>query len=773
MIRNKFTWVMAIVMAVSIAAFFTSTASALCPTSCQYPALDRDHYRGYFTNANLPTTPADNTTHGAFWPVPTAPWTVSNAAQFSAFIQSSLFDTTNGSANNRAGAAAYIVDSMMQHKGPEFGGSYMNGVNTARSDFAAWSQLIQDYDDAGLVVWNDTVEECPGDVQANLDYITHDGFTFVNTFVTDCYTDPAMTFLNPTDPTQIVYQIKKSCGNPIGDNPGLPPVTPPPYGTINPPTPPNPSSTPPAPSGYNPGDVNLYSSCDRTTGTAHDPADNGYGVPITVTYSGGASGVRTGTSLTTSPYRFNIDTPPAVKNAISPVTATVTGVAADGTTFPIGVGTITFGPCLLISPDCGAMNPSPLSIDPGTPFTVTTMVNYGTPLEATTVRAQPGFRYFITITGPAGYNFSSNIASTGPGLTSTITGAVSRPATGATGTYAVGWGITTTSGLGNINCGAAIPGDPTSFPVTNKPYFKVTGGDISAGAGMNVGGLGCAAGGVAPNPEASIVSWNRGGGAGGYGGAGSQYGALALKHLLGFVSGQDSGLVPPAGLQPSRLSFGNRGAIDQVDPARELYGGQFGSTSCTADYFANANGTLMGNRTLSSILGVAAGSTYIVANGDHRTIYVNGNVRIDVNIVFTGSYPNTAAIPSFAIIVKGNMYVDPGIDKLDGFYIAQPSSGSSTNGIIYTCAPLGFGTNAVNVLTSDLQDDCDTALTVTGAFVGRQVWLLRTAGTLSGSTAAETFNYSPDVWLSTPFGNGLTPPATDDYDSITSLPPVL
>jgi hypothetical protein len=53
------------------------------------------------------------------------------------------------------------------------------------------------------------------------------------------------------------------------------------------------------------------------------------------------------------------------------------------------------------------------------------------------------------------------------------------------------------------------------------------------------------------------------------------------------------------------------------------------------------------------------------------------------------------------------------------------------------------------------------------------VWLLRTTGTVSG-TSAETFDFDPETWLT-------TPPATDSdttglgagYDAITSLPPVL
>jgi hypothetical protein len=756
MIRNKFTWTMIVVTAFSLAALFTSTASALCPSSCQYPSAGRDFYKGYFTGAGVPVTNTPGT-FGAFWQVPDAPWTVNSPASFGAFIQSSLFDTSNGSVNNRSSAAAYIVTAMMGHKGTDFT-TVLGGVNTARSEFAAWQALVVSYNNAGLVVWNDTVTECPGDVQANLDYTSHDSYYFSNTFLPGCVTDPALTFLNPTTHA-VQFRIKKSCGNPIGDNKGLPPVTDPPYGTVNPPTPGVPTATPPTPDGYNTGNTTVYSSCAFTTGTAHDPANDALAVPITVTFSGGATGTATGTSSTTSPYRYSVATPTSVKNSINPVTATVVGKANSGATYAIG--SITFGPCLLPTPSCGVMTVSPTSVDPTTPYSITTSVKYGSMLEAQTAQAQPNFRYFITVTGPSGYNQNVNVTPSGPDpATFTFTGSSSFPATGNTGTYTVGWGII--SSFGPINCGSAIPANsnPPYFTVTNKPYFKVTGGDISAGAGMSTGGLNCASGGVAPNPNASIVSWNRGL-SGSYGGAGTQYGALALKHLLGFSSGQGTSLAP------SQLSFANTGASDQVDESRELYGGQFGSTACTADYFANATNIQTGNITI--------GATNI-ANGTHQTIYVNGNVYITGNIVFTGAlagYPDTASVPSYSIIVKGNIYVAPGVTQLDGFYIAQPSSGAATNGVIYSCAPFSFGTNAVNVLTSTLQANCNTSLTVNGAFVGRQVWLLRTAGSVNSNTAAETFNYSPDVWLSTPFGNGLTPGTTDEYDSITSLPPVL
>lgn len=775
-LRNKFTWVMTIVIAFSAAAFITSTVSALCPSSCQHPASGRDYFKGYFTNRDVPINSPDPSTHGAFWRFWEAPWTVDNANEYISFIGNSLSDTSNGSVNDHTAAASYVITAQLGYQGDDFGGSVINGVNTSRARFADWERLIRDYDRAGLIVWNGTIRECPGDIQANLDYIIHDTYYFQMFFPGGCYNDPAIIFLHPVTRAPI-FQLKKSCGNPVGDSLPLPPVTPPPSGTLNPPTPPNPTTTPPTPGGYNTGDSTVNSSCQFITGTARDPAAPAYGVVVRVTFSDstGVLGTVNTTASTTSPYRYSLATPNYVRNNIRPVTVSATGVRSDGvTTFNLTGSPINIGPCLLATPNCGAMNVEPSSLDPGTPFTVTTQVRYGSLLEAQTVRAQPDFRYFIRITGPGGYlHENNNVPASGPdSSTFTFTGSTGElPGTGRTGIFNVGWGIV--SSFGSVNCGSAIVGNPNppNFPVTNKPYFKVNGGDISAGAGISTGGLNCASGGVSPNSDASIVSWNRGASAdpaNNYGGAGTGFGALALNHLLGFASGQGTSYAP------SRLSFGNTGAANQVDVAQELYGGKYGSTACTADYFAGVDPGVILNTDLT--LGAQAIPNCTVGvptSVCRRVIYVNGDVHITGNITFSGVYGSASEVPSFSLVVRGNIYIAPGVTQLDGSYVAQPTNGAATNGIIYTCAPSGFSTTSVNVLTSSLQNNCSTPLTVNGAFVGRQVWLLRTAGTLSGNTAAETFNYVPDLWMSAPYGNGLTPGVVDEYDAITSLPPVL
>lgn len=272
---------------------------------------------------------------------------------------------------------------------------------------------------------------------------------------------------------------------------------------------------------------------------------------------------------------------------------------------------------------------------------------------------------------------------------------------------------------------------------------------MSAGAGMSVGGNDCA---VSANTKAGIVSWNRGA-SGSYGGAGTQYAAIALSNLQDFATGQGSAIAPTG------LSFANNSDGD-INLAGGMFGGHYDGAACTPNYFSNANNVQTGNVTLGA---------QTIANGVHKTIYVDGNVYITGNIVFSGGpYANTSQIPSFSLIVKGNIYIAPGVTQLDGFYIAQPASAGDTKGVIYTCTSSAF--NAAP-LDRNLQNICSSPLTVNGSFIGRQVWLLRTAGTLT-TTPAEKFNYVPELWLSAPFGNGLGGDA-GDYNSITSLPPVL
>jgi hypothetical protein len=122
----------------------------------------------------------------------------------------------------------------------------------------------------------------------------------------------------------------------------------------------------------------------------------------------------------------------------------------------------------------------------------------------------------------------------------------------------------------------------------------------------------------------------------------------------------------------------------------------------------------------------------------------------------------------FRLIVRGNIYVSRNVTQLDGLYVAQDNG-------FYTCA----NDTASPPLDGTLYAACQAKLTVNGAVVARQIFLLRTRGSLSqssanetgsGGQAAEVFNYSPALWVNQPVQS--TEP-TADYDAIISLPPIL
>jgi hypothetical protein len=125
-------------------------------------------------------------------------------------------------------------------------------------------------------------------------------------------------------------------------------------------------------------------------------------------------------------------------------------------------------------------------------------------------------------------------------------------------------------------------------------------------------------------------------------------------------------------------------------------------------------------------------------------------------------------MPSFKLIVEGNIYVSPAVTRLDGVYRAQPPAATPGKGNFYTCAN-GFTPMTLGVAVSA---GCGNQLTVNGAVSARQVWLLRTAGTVSAATAAETFNFVPETWVNAAFGS-VMPEDLAGYDSLSNLPPVL
>lgn len=304
--------------------------------------------------------------------------------------------------------------------------------------------------------------------------------------------------------------------------------------------------------------------------------------------------------------------------------------------------------------------------------------------------------------------------------------------------------------------------------VTSKPYFKVYGGDVSVGGGLETAPNTCTT-----NNNAAAVAWNKGT-AGSYSGAGGQYAVQAMRGITDFASAQGNASGAPA---PTGLSFANTA----TNVGSGNFGGNFQSVKCISDYYGRK--PTSGVQPLSSLArgkGVyeATGNTTFpggtIEPNDDITIYVDGDLHIANPITFSGSW-TAASTPLLQIIVRGNIYISSTVTRLDGIYIAQPNGG--TGGTIYTCAT---GFTAPVLANGAFYTPCaNNKLTVNGAFIADSIEFTRTRGTLRGATAAEpgssaniaeVFNFGPAFWMKQP-----TPTSgrVDNYDAITSLPPVL
>lgn len=335
------------------------------------------------------------------------------------------------------------------------------------------------------------------------------------------------------------------------------------------------------------------------------------------------------------------------------------------------------------------------------------------------------------------------------------------------------------------DCGSAGP-----QYVYDRPYLHAYGADVTSGSKFKNGDT-CDSTGNSQNISAfRSTSATKGG-------SGAQFAALALGQLggpTGQISGFGTASVRSTSPSwPTGLSFANSGVtIDNGPPGEDQPndGGFYqGQAMCAQDFYdtqdspntyntnsvnINTSGQIQDNK--QTLFDVGGGTLNITSNNTdftkRATIFVNGDVVIKKNISYQpGKY--------LAIIAKGNIYIKNTVTRLDGLYVAQPSS-SSSGGIIYTCAS---GTNDISL--NSRYTSCNSQLVINGAFVAKYVKFHRAAHSLrnstsgevpdfsngSGTKAAEIFNFSPEMYLYTPIYNGLT--TEQPYQYITTLPPVL
>ncbi len=360
-------------------------------------------------------------------------------------------------------------------------------------------------------------------------------------------------------------------------------------------------------------------------------------------------------------------------------------------------------------------------------------------------------------------------------------------------------------GVSSIVAPEDVSADSGCQRVVNEPYVHFFGSDVTAGG--RFGSSNCAVGGaVSTYLDTNDPANPRG--------SGVQFGAEALYVIEGFRSA--SLRVPPPN-DYTGLTFANHGVDVSGGTPNGKFGGRYGvSNNCVPDYYQNylnkhvtapsytgSIGTTPGQYPYSNNGNLTIDGDLTVNNGVNAAIYVDGNVYIKGNIRYAGagSWAHVADIPSLFIVAKGNVYIDPHVTQLDGVYVAEGSDQKS--GKIDTCTPNGSPVVSADGLYGS-GNICGYQLTVNGAFVAGRVKLNRTYSSLrfghkgesgvypvhncgnagsdmagsgtptnAADCAAEIFNFSPELFLSRPASKPTHGPATNKYDAITSLSPVL
>ena len=283
-----------------------------------------------------------------------------------------------------------------------------------------------------------------------------------------------------------------------------------------------------------------------------------------------------------------------------------------------------------------------------------------------------------------------------------------------------------------------------------RPYFRVYGNDVVVGRQfMSSGACGS-------KKNSGIDAFNSGSGSD-YKGAGVQFAASATNAINGFMSASMHSNSAASSLPESGLTFSN-------NDTNNIGFDNFGYTGCVGDYEQLANN-------LGGFSSMPTNPTDIIDSSGK--IIVNGDLTIDNNI----NSPNTAYtkledIKSNLVIVKGNIYIDASVNKIDGLFIAIPD-GAGNGGIINTCG------------SSDTPNaSCNNDLTVTGAFIAKKVLFNRLKGDLANAVPnevdtsdkiAEKFIFTPDFYLGliNYLPNNDSVIGSNKYDSIVGLPPVL
>lgn len=371
---------------------------------------------------------------------------------------------------------------------------------------------------------------------------------------------------------------------------------------------------------------------------------------------------------------------------------------------------------------------SPLSIEPGSSANITLKLKATNfPNDAVngnlTVSIKQGSSNLYTNTNPVTYSPKPFGSAANSVATSTPI-----PVNALNNTNAITVTATLPPYLTAANCG--------NITLKNKPYLSFYGGNVCSRGPINT-----------YNNSATNA------------GSGSQLATFAIGVISGYATAKMRTTAPQP---PKGLAFANESsffgqltnpACGDVDSSYPMISSGstwpgFISSLTSGTYLSNTNATMAGGS---------------VPNGVRATYYVNGNLTINGNITYANSYTSINQIPSFTVIVNGNIYIDNDVTELNGTYIARGTSGK-----IFTC------TNG-SALWGNIGPNCGNQLKVYGAFYAKDIRWLRVANSLKDASQNETYTNSKaaEVLVDGPW-RYLTNSTQDSYfDAYTSLSPIL
>ncbi len=371
----------------------------------------------------------------------------------------------------------------------------------------------------------------------------------------------------------------------------------------------------------------------------------------------------------------------------------------------------------------------------------------------------------------------------------------------------------TIDGTGKIiSSSGTATSTPSCVKIVDKPFVRVFDSDVMTGGEFDTT---CSNG---DGDSSAINGFYDSRSSRSPAGSGVQFAALAMGQINAF---------PSSNFNNSRtgLSFANTASLVTLP---DQLGGVFGGNRCINDFFSSAeniqlaenistnlninslengtkNMTRNPKRTQCDNNTLNITQTTPVSPGKHLFLYVCRNVYISSDIKLSTNWSNNENnIPSFYLVVCGDIYIDPNVHTLDGIYIAQPYFSSSNSicqwnsspggGNIYTCADPSTkkpyvqptGSNSDKFLPGGA---CNSnSLTVNGTFIAKKIHLDRSIHSLrddpdgggtdiTSSSGAEIFGLSPEIYLANMCNDALVKAvlctSSAGIDSIISLPPIL